>query len=107
MQFSINQAIFHVGLPSPKRSRRDGKPETERPPAVSNLDSRDHSDRDQKHRRRLQDALPLEAPTAQVSKQEAGAVRKESDRANVNHEGTKHSPHQTEVPRSRSYFQVP
>ncbi|KAL2490872.1 cyclin-related [Abeliophyllum distichum] len=53
--------------PSPKRSRRDGKPATERPPTDTDLD-KDHLDRDQKHRRRLQDALPLEAPSAQESK---------------------------------------
>ncbi|KAF2320879.1 hypothetical protein GH714_031723 [Hevea brasiliensis] len=38
--------------PSPKRSRRDGKPETERVPSNTNLDVEDHADRDQKHRRR-------------------------------------------------------
>ncbi|KAJ9159413.1 hypothetical protein P3X46_024921 [Hevea brasiliensis] len=91
--------------PSPKRSRRDGKPVTERVPSNTNLDVEDHADRDQKHRRRLQDALPLEAPSAPDSKVESGAVSKESDKKpNGHHEGSKHSD-PTEVPRSRSYFQ--
>ena len=42
---------------SPKRSRRDGKPETERVPSNTNLNVEDNTDREQKHRRRLQDAL--------------------------------------------------
>ncbi|KAF2320909.1 hypothetical protein GH714_031778 [Hevea brasiliensis] len=45
-----------------------------------------------KHRRRLQDALPLEAPSAPDSKVESGAVSKESDKKpNGHHEGSKHS----------------
>lgn len=91
---------------SPKRSRRDGKPETERVPSNTNLDVEDHADRDQKHRRRLQDALPLEASSAPESKAESGSVSKETDKKpNGHHEGSKHSD-PTEVPRSRSYYQV-
>ncbi|KAL2513486.1 cyclin-related [Forsythia ovata] len=91
--------------PSPKRSRRDGKPATERLPTDPDLD-KDHLDRDQKHRRRLQDALPLEAPSAQESKVETQAVSKESEnKTNGHHEGTKHSSDPTKVPRSQSYFQ--
>ncbi|XVF44985.1 hypothetical protein PTKIN_Ptkin02bG0169000 [Pterospermum kingtungense] len=90
--------------PSPKRSRRDGKPETER--VVSNTDV---GDKDEKQRRRLQDALPLEAPSApDSSKIEGGNVvtNKESDRKNNGHrEGSKHYSDPTDIPRSRSYFQ--
>ncbi|KAK6253419.1 hypothetical protein QUC31_015139 [Theobroma cacao] len=91
--------------PSPKRSRRDGKPETGR--VVSNADVGDRADQDEKQRRRLQDALPLDAPSApDSSKIESGTVIKESDRKRNGHlEGTKHSSDPTEVPRSRSYFQ--
>ncbi|CAL5358114.1 unnamed protein product [Camellia sinensis] len=93
--------------PSPKRSRRDGKPATERPSSNLNLDVGDHSDRDQKHRRRLQDVLPLEAPPALDSKVETGAGNKEIDKkTNGQHEGTKNSSNPTEASRSRSYFQL-
>ncbi|XP_057963773.1 uncharacterized protein LOC131154947 isoform X2 [Malania oleifera] len=97
--------------PSPKRSRRDGKPETERKPSNFDMDVGGHTDRDQKHRRRLQDALPLEAALAPGSKEENGAVNKVSDKKTEDKktegrsEGTKHSSDPTEVPRSRSYFQ--
>ncbi|KDP44496.1 hypothetical protein JCGZ_16329 [Jatropha curcas] len=92
--------------PSPKKSRRDGKPETGRVTSKTNLDVEDHTDRDQKHRRRLQDALPLEAPSAPDPKSESGAVSKESEKkTNGHHEGSKHFSDPTEVPRSRSYFQ--
>ncbi|CAI9764436.1 unnamed protein product [Fraxinus pennsylvanica] len=91
--------------PSPKRSRRDGKPATERPPTDTGL-NKDHLDRDQKHRRRLQDAFPLEAPSAQGSKVETQAVSKESEnKINGHNDGTKHSSDPTKIPRSQSYFQ--
>lgn len=94
-------------LASPKRSRRDGKTETERPSANSHLDNRNHSDRDQNHHRRLKDALPLEAPSEQDSKVEGVALSKgKSEKANLDNEGTKISSDPTDVPRSRSYFQV-
>ncbi|KAE8712917.1 putative Porin/voltage-dependent anion-selective channel protein [Hibiscus syriacus] len=92
--------------PGPKRSRRDGKPQTER--VVSNADVADRPDHDEKQRRRLQVAVPLEvAPTARdSSKVENAIVSKESDRKNNgHHQGTKHSSDATDVPRSRSYFQ--
>ncbi|KAE8663757.1 putative Porin/voltage-dependent anion-selective channel protein [Hibiscus syriacus] len=92
--------------PSPKRSRIDGKPQTER--VVSNADVGDRPGHDEKQRRRLQDAAPLEAaPTApDSSKIESVVVNKESDvKDNGHHEGTKHSSDPTDVPRSRSYFQ--
>lgn len=92
--------------PSPKRPRRDGKPATERPSNNLNLDSGDHSDQDQKHRRRLQDALPLETPLAPDQKVEAGAVGEESDKkSNGHNEGTKHPSNSDKAPRSKSYFQ--
>ncbi|KAE8708442.1 putative Porin/voltage-dependent anion-selective channel protein [Hibiscus syriacus] len=92
--------------PGPKRSRRDGKPQTER--VVSNTDVGDRPDRDEKQHRRLQDAVPLEAaPTAPDSSKIGSAiVSEESDRKNNrHHEGTKHSSDPTDLPRSGSYFQ--
>lgn len=88
---------------SPKRSRRDGKPETERIPSSLNTTNGDHVDRDQKHRRRLQDALPLEAPLASDSKEETEAVGKESDKKTSGpRDRTKPS---SDIPRHRSFFQ--
>ncbi|CAA0807469.1 cyclin-related [Striga hermonthica] len=81
--------------PSPKRSRRDIKVESERPPPETKSD-RDR-DSDQRHHRRLRDPLPLESPLA---------VRKDTDnRVNEPQESTKRSSDQTKVPQSRSYFQ--
>ncbi|KAG2704725.1 hypothetical protein I3760_05G018000 [Carya illinoinensis] len=91
--------------PSPKRSRRDGKPETERVPSNTDLDVGHRIDRDQKHSRQLQDALPLEAPTAPDSKQENRVVSKDSDKKAIHREGPKHSSDPTNVTQSRSYFQ--
>ena len=89
---------------SPKRSRRDGKPETERTSSSLNANNGDHVDHDQKHRRRLQDALPLEAPLASDSKEENEAVSKESDRKNSGpRDRTKPS---SDALRHRSFFQV-
>ena len=89
---------------SPKRSRRDGKPETERIPSSLNTTNGDHVDRDQKHRRRLQDALPLEAPLASDSKEETEAVGKESDKKTSGpRDRTKPS---SDILRHRSFFQV-
>jgi hypothetical protein len=98
---------YLAGSTSPKRSRRDGKPETERVPGNTDLDVGDRTDRDQKHRHRLQDALPLEATSAPDSKPENGVVSKESEKKpNEHREGPKHSSNTSEVPRSRSFFQV-
>ncbi|GLT47381.1 hypothetical protein SLA2020_210830 [Shorea laevis] len=90
--------------PSPKRSRRDGKPETER--LRSNNNVGEHADREQKHRRRLQDAVPLEASEAPDPKVENGAVGRQTERKHdASHDGEKRSSDPTEVPKSRSYFQ--
>ncbi|XP_042493427.1 uncharacterized protein LOC122073012 isoform X2 [Macadamia integrifolia] len=90
--------------PSPKRTRRDGKPLPERTPNNHNLDLVDHSNSDQKHRRRLKDALPLEAPPTKVG---TDIADKEMDlKTNGLQYGAKHLPDPTEVPRSRSFFQV-
>lgn len=71
------------------------------------MDSGDHSDQDQKHRRRLQDALPLETPLAPDQKVEAGVVGEESyKKSNGHNEGTKHISNPDKAPRSKSYFQV-
>ncbi|KAK6159200.1 hypothetical protein DH2020_006514 [Rehmannia glutinosa] len=91
--------------PSPKRSRRDDKLEPERPPTNTKLDK--DRDGDQKHHRRLQDPLPLEAPLAHDSKVESRTVTKESEnKTNGPQEGTKISSDPAKVPQSRSYFQV-
>lgn len=88
--------MFHA---SPKRVRRDGKTSTEKPSNDQNLDSADHIDRDEKHRRRLQDSPTREAETV--------SLRKESDKkSNGYREGTKKSFHNTEASRSRSNYQV-
>ncbi|KAI8554612.1 hypothetical protein RHMOL_Rhmol05G0111300 [Rhododendron molle] len=93
---------------SPKRSRRDGKPATERPSSNLNSDVGDPLDRDQKHRQRLQDALPLEAPPPPDSKVETGAGRKEYDkRANEPRERSKHSSNPTEAPRRKEFDKRP
>lgn len=93
---------------SPKRSRRDGKPATERPSSNLNSDVGDPLDRDQKHRQRLQDALPLEAPPPPDSKVETGTGRKAYDkRANEPRERSKHSSNPTEAPRRKEFDKRP
>ncbi|KAL3843848.1 hypothetical protein ACJIZ3_001251 [Penstemon smallii] len=85
--------------PSPKRSRRDGKPETERSHNNTEFD-KDRLDRDQKQRRRLQDAV------AHDLKVETGTTSKESEnKSGGRHGGTVDSSEPTKVPRSQSYFQ--
>ncbi|KAK2664879.1 hypothetical protein Ddye_003453 [Dipteronia dyeriana] len=92
--------------PSPKRSRWDGKPATDRVPGSNNLDSGGNVDQGKTHRRRLQEALPLEAPSAADTKVEAGSLTNESDKkSNGLHEKTKLSSDPAQVPRSRSFFQ--
>ncbi|KAK6916328.1 hypothetical protein RJ641_019189 [Dillenia turbinata] len=92
--------------PSPKRSKRDGKPEMERATSNRSFDNGDSKD-GEKQRRRLQDALPLEEPSAALdSKTETGVGNKESVKRSYGfQDGTKPSSDPTEVPRSRSYFQ--
>ena len=92
---------------SPKRSRRDGKPEPEMVTSNTNLDTRDQTDQGQKRRSHHQDELPFEAPPKADSKTEKGPVSKEPEgKENGQHEGPKHSTDSTEVPRPRSFFQV-
>ncbi|OWM64785.1 pre-mRNA-splicing factor ATP-dependent RNA helicase PRP16 [Punica granatum] len=92
--------------PSPKRSRRDGKSMTGREPSDRNAGPREHVEQDEKHRRRLQDPLPLEAPPSTNAKVDSEPTSKESPKkGHGNSEGTKPSSGPTEVPRSRSYFQ--
>ena len=92
---------------SPKRSRRDEK---DRGLEKSNLEGAKKTDQevhDQRQRRRLQDALPLESPLVSDAKVESGAARKDIDAKPSGHqERTKNSSDATEVLRSRSYFQV-
>ncbi|KAJ8572432.1 hypothetical protein K7X08_008943 [Anisodus acutangulus] len=106
--------------PSPKRSRKHSRQETEGPPtSTHNLDGGNNSERDLKHHRRLQDAVPLDAPSAQDSKSERTARKpfenvtvkddgiKESCDPNEGsrHRSSKHSSNPSEVPRSTSFFQ--
>ena len=100
-------AYFSVVAFSPKRSRRDGKPAPERVPSSNNLDNRSQTDQEQKRSRRLQDGLPLESPLTTDPKREREAPTKEPERKpNAEHDGKKHSSNPTEVPRSRSFYQV-
>lgn len=103
----ILQLMIVAGCLSPKRSRRGEKNEKDRIASKGNLESAKQSDQDQKHHPRLQDTLPLESTLAPDSKVENGDSRKESDKKPSGpHEGTKHSTNPSEIPRSRSYFQV-
>lgn len=85
---------------SPGRTKRDGKPATERPSHGSMSAIPDVTVQDQKRRRRLQDPLPLEVPLHEtVSKSEHEALRKGSDPKSHN------SSKPTNVPHAGSYFQ--
>lgn len=106
--------------PSPKRSRKHSRQETERPPTTHNLDSGNNSERDLKHHRRLQDAVPLDAPSVQDSKSERtprkpsenvaakdDGIKDSSDpNEGSRHRSSKHSTNPSVVPRSTSFFQV-
>ena len=98
---------------SPRRYRRDEKHERDRDrgrdrvPGAANLENGGHMGRDQRNHRLLNDALPPEAPLAHHSKQDSGAVHKDTDKKpNDHNEAPKHAPDPTQVPRSLSYFQV-
>lgn len=105
---------------SPKRSRKHSRQETERPPTSHNLDGGNKSERDLKHHRQLQDAVPLDAPAVQDPKSER-TVRKPFENVTVKddgikessdpnegsrHRSSKHSSNPSAVPRSTSFFQV-
>ncbi|KAF4382324.1 hypothetical protein G4B88_011276 [Cannabis sativa] len=94
--------------PSPKRSKRDGKPEPERLPSSNSLDIKNNTEQDQKHRPSLQDGSPPKSLVPTDSKPEKGALSSDTDRKpNGKHEGTKLSAVPTDGPRPRSYFKVP
>lgn len=88
--------------PSPKRSRRDGKPEAERVPGNT-----DPGERDGKHGHQLLGTSSLEAPSRFDPKAGTVAEGKDSETKalGTNSDGRKQSSNPTEVPRSRSYFQ--
>ncbi|KAJ6801999.1 uncharacterized protein M6B38_193010 [Iris pallida] len=92
---------------SPKKSRRDGKPATEkRYSSGYHLDVVDTAERDQKQRRRLQDALTLEVPPETESKVQPDAIKEGLDRkVDSLPVGNKQSSDTIEVPQSRYYFQ--
>ncbi|KAK4340158.1 hypothetical protein RND71_041620 [Anisodus tanguticus] len=87
--------------PSPKRSRKHSRQETERPPTTQNIDGGNNSERDLKHHRRLQDVVPLDVPSAQDSKSERTA-RKPSENVIVKDDGIKESSDPNEESRHRS-----
>nr|XP_011457871.1 PREDICTED: zinc finger CCCH domain-containing protein 13 isoform X2 [Fragaria vesca subsp. vesca] len=92
--------------PSPKRSRRDEKDRVLEKSNVEGAKKTYQDVQEQKQRRRLQDALPLESPLRSNAKVESGAPWKESDAKPSGHqELTKNSSDANEVPWSRSYFQ--
>lgn len=85
---------------SPGRSKRYGKPATERASHGNTSAIPDVTVQDQKRRRRLQDPLPLEVPLHEtVSNSEHEALRKGSDPKSYN------SSKPTNVPNAGSYFQ--
>ncbi|KAF3642874.1 putative pre-mRNA-splicing factor CWC22 -like protein isoform X2 [Capsicum annuum] len=99
--------------PSPKRSRKHSRQETERPPTTHGLDFGNNSERELKHHRRLQDAVPLDAPSERTARKPSENVTvkddgiKESADANEgsHHRSSKHSSNPPVVPRSTSFFQ--
>lgn len=77
--------------PSPKRSRRESKPETEKLLTSNALDVRKNSDPEQKKQIQLKEAGHLESPTRQDSKTERAARRVSDQKRDVHIDGTKHS----------------
>ncbi|MCL7047532.1 hypothetical protein MKW94_006498 [Papaver nudicaule] len=91
---------------SSKRSRRDGKPATERTSSSNhNLDGDERIDQNKKSRRGLKDALPLESTLVPEAKVELNTVdrvlKKNPDGADV----TKHSSEASDIPRSKSFVE--
>ncbi|XP_006298083.2 pre-mRNA-splicing factor cwc25 [Capsella rubella] len=84
--------------PSPKRSRRDGKPEAERVLSKKDLDVRDGTATEQKPRHSLRDAAPLE-PDAH------GLKRDSENKHSEHHETKKQASHLSDVSRPRPYHQ--
>ncbi|KAI3958922.1 hypothetical protein MKX01_023598 [Papaver californicum] len=89
---------------SSKRSRRDGKPATERT-SSHHLDGEERLDQDKKSRRGLKDALPLKTTLVPESKIEPDTVDKELSKSADGRDGAKHSSGTTEIPRSGSFFE--
>ncbi|CAN1302478.1 hypothetical protein LINPERPRIM_LOCUS25478, partial [Linum perenne] len=93
---------------SPKRSRRDDKPQTEKVVSKSHPDATDLINRSQRDNLKLQDAVPLGAAPSHDSKMESAEGKKEPEKNPNEHQSEDiPSSNPTEVPRSRSYFQVP
>ncbi|CAN1302476.1 hypothetical protein LINPERPRIM_LOCUS25478 [Linum perenne] len=92
--------------PSPKRSRRDDKPQTEKVVSKSHPDATDLINRSQRDNLKLQDAVPLGAAPSHDSKMESAEGKKEPEKNPNEHQSEDiPSSNPTEVPRSRSYFQ--
>ncbi|CAN1141411.1 hypothetical protein LINPERHAP2_LOCUS12483 [Linum perenne] len=93
--------------PSPKRSRRDDKPQTEKVVSKSHPDATDLINRSQRDNLKLQDAVPLGAAPSHDSKMESAEGKKEPEKNPNEHQSEDiPSSNPTEVPRSRSYFQA-
>eukprot|EP01018_Ginkgo_biloba_P002999 Gb_20212 [translate_table: standard] len=92
---------------SPGRSKRDGKPATERPSLRDTSGVPDVTVPDQKRRRRLQDPLPLEVSLQEtVPKPEYEIGQKGSDpKFREPTVGVERSSNPTHVPHAGSYFQ--
>ncbi|CAA7404245.1 unnamed protein product [Spirodela intermedia] len=91
--------------PSPKRSRRDGKHETEQSHPENSLKTMEQADGDQKYPSRSKDDVPVEANLPSESKGKSDFVNKEVKKSDIPSEGTRNSNDETDVPRSRLHFQ--
>ncbi|KAL8116318.1 uncharacterized protein LOC141667615 [Apium graveolens] len=92
--------------PSPKRTRRDDESVTEKSSSKLNVEAEELQDHDRKHSRRLQDAVPLDAPLAPDGKEEAGVVKKDAEKkTDSNRDGKRHLNNRDEPQQSKSYFQ--
>ncbi|CAN8258745.1 unnamed protein product [Cochlearia groenlandica] len=86
--------------PSPKRTRRDGKPEAERVMSKKDFDSRDSNgtETDKKPRHSLRDAAPLEP--------DSRGLRKDGEKKQYgHHDADKQASHLSHGHRSRTYNQ--
>lgn len=103
--YSINMWLI---VTSPKRSRRDRKTLEEKLSRNSSSHVEDNKDQDQKDELRHvgQDMIPHESSLALESKPEGGVGKGANRISDGKDGGTKHPVNPTEVPRSRSYFQV-
>ncbi|KAL1831674.1 hypothetical protein ACET3Z_001325 [Daucus carota] len=92
--------------PSPKRTRRDDESVTERSSSKLKVGAEEFQDHDRKHPRRLQDAVPLDAPLAPDAKEEGEVVGKDADKkTDANRDVKRHPTNRDDAQQSKSYFQ--